>query len=85
MSGVYNTTRGAGHSTFFWWMCASGFQIVGLGSWFSLKNRGLRNKNFEKFGSRELDFGQNKAENAKITKNWKQGAQERRIDGKLVS
>ena len=33
-----------------------GFQNIGLGSGFSLKNGGLGNENFEKFGSRELEF-----------------------------
>ena len=48
---------GGGHSTFFLVdVCHAGFKMLGLGSGFSLKNSGLRNGNFEKFGSRELEF-----------------------------
>ena len=42
-------------------------------------------KIWKKLGLESWNFGQNMVENAKIfSKNWKQGAQEQRIDGKLV-
>ena len=45
----YPTTPWGALNFFLVDVCHAGFKMKGLGSGFSLKNRGLRNENFEKF------------------------------------
>ena len=78
---------GGGRSTFFFFggCVPRGFQNVGYRERFFLEKLGSWERKFRKIWvSRAKILAKTWLKMQKFSKNWKQGAQERRIDGKLV-
>ena len=82
---IWGSAGGRGHSTFFWWVCATQVSKsrVSGGSRFSLKNEGTWEQKLWKFTSWQLKFWPKQGWKCSL-KNSNGGGHEWCIDGKLV-